>query len=268
MKDARPLNVLFIADIVGKPGRDITARLLDSLLRKYKVDFCIANGENACQGKGITPKEFSEFRQMGIDVITSGNHVWDRKEVYKLFAEETTLLRPANYPHDNPGMGSGVFQITHGDFSGRRLGVLNLQGRTFMYPLECPFRLGRKEVERLRTQTPIIIVDFHAEATAEKQALAWYLDGSVSAVIGTHTHVQTADERLLPGGTAMITDIGMTGPTDSVIGLERQVALRRFLLGTPQRYEIAQDNLRLNAALISIDPDSGHAQSLQRLNLP
>ncbi|RJP81768.1 MAG: TIGR00282 family metallophosphoesterase [Candidatus Zixiibacteriota bacterium] len=264
MKGTRPLNLLFIADIVGKPGRDITARFMDSLLRKYDVDFCIANGENAADGKGITPREFSEFRQMGVDVVTGGNHIFDRKEGVKLLAEESRLLRPLNYPPENPGYGSGVFDTRRGE----KVAVLNLQGRTFMYPIEDPFRLGRKEIEKLRAHTPIIIVDFHAEATAEKQAMFWHLDGLVSAVIGTHTHVQTADERLLPGGTAVITDIGMTGPMDSVIGLDRRVALRRFLLGTPQRYEIAQENLRLNAALVSVDPVSGQAKSIQRISLP
>jgi len=264
MPKSQSLNVLFIADIVGKPGRDLTARLLPTLLRKYDVDFCIANGENATEGKGITPREFFELRQMGVDVITSGNHIWDRKEGHKLIGEEAALLRPLNYPPDNPGFGSNVYELRRGE----KVGVINLQGRTFMYPIDCPFRLGKKEVERMRPQTPVIIVDFHAEATAEKQALFWHLDGLVSAVIGTHTHVQTADERVLPGGTAVITDVGMTGPIDSVIGLNRKVALRRFLLGTPQRYEIADENLRLNAALISIAAESGRALEIQRISLP
>ncbi len=268
MKDSHSINVLFIADIVGKPGRDITARCIDSLLRKYHVDFCIANGENAADGKGITKREFSEFRQMGIDVITGGNHIWDNREGHKLLVEESCLLRPFNYPADNLGNGSAVYEIRRGEASGKKIAVLNLQGRTFMYPLECPFRLGKKEAERLKGHTPLIIVDFHAEATAEKQAFAWHLDGLVSAVIGTHTHVQTADERVLPGGTAYITDVGMTGPTDSVIGLNRKVALRRFLLGTPQRYEIATENLRLNAALVTIDTESGKALEIQRISLP
>jgi 2',3'-cyclic-nucleotide 2'-phosphodiesterase len=263
MKDS-PVNILFIADIVGKAGRDITARFLDSLVRKYNVDFCIANGENAAEGRGITSRDFFEFKQMGIDVVTSGNHVWDQKESHKLLAEQPTLLRPLNYPADNPGFGSGVFPTRRGD----KIGVLNLQGRTFMYPLEDPFRLGKKEVERMRQHTPVIIVDFHAEATAEKLAMTWHLDGLVSAVIGTHTHVQTADERILPGGTAAITDSGMTGPADGVIGLARRVALKRFLLGTPHRYEMATENLRLNAVLVTIDSQTGKAQAIQRLSLP
>lgn len=264
MKESHLLNILFIADIVGKPGRDITSRFLDSLLRKHNVDFCIANGENAAEGRGISSRDFFEFRQMGIDVVTSGNHVWDQKDAHKLLAEQPSLLRPLNYPADNPGFGSGVFPTRHGE----KIGVVNLQGRTFMYPIEDPFRLGKKEVERVRQQTPVIIVDFHAEATAEKQAMSWHLDGLVSAVIGTHTHVQTADERILPGGTAAITDAGMTGPIDSVIGLNRRVALRRFLLGTPQRYEMATENLRLNAVLITVEAQTGKAQAIQRLNLP
>jgi 2',3'-cyclic-nucleotide 2'-phosphodiesterase len=263
MKDSH-LNILFIADIVGKAGRDITARFLDSLLRKHNVDFCIANGENAAEGRGITSRDFFEFKQMGIDVVTSGNHVWDQKDAHKLLAEQPTLLRPLNYPPDNPGLGSGVFATRRGE----KIGVLNLQGRTFMYPIEDPFRLGKKEIERLRQHTPIIIVDFHAEATAEKLAITWHFDGLVSAVIGTHTHVQTADERILPGGTAAITDAGMTGPTDGVIGLARRVALKRFLLGTPHRFEMATENLRLNAVLVTVDSQTGQAQAILRLNLP
>jgi metallophosphoesterase (TIGR00282 family) len=264
MSDSSKINVLFVADIVGKPGRDITARMLPGLLRKHDVDFCVANGENAADGKGITPREFFELRQMGIDVITGGNHIWDKKEGHKLLGEQSQLLRPLNYPADNLGLGSGVYELRRGE----KLGVINLQGRTFMYPIDCPFRLGKQEAERLRPQTRLILVDFHAEATAEKQAMFWHLDGLVSAVIGTHTHVQTADERVLPNGTAVITDAGMTGPADSVIGLNRRVALRRFLMGTPQRYEIADENLRFNAVLINLDVQSGQATSIQRLNLP
>lgn len=264
MKDSTSLNVLFIADIVGQPGRDVTSRLLPSLIRKYNVDFCIANGENASDGKGITPREFFEFRQLGIDVITGGNHIWDRKQGHKLLSEEPSLLRPLNYPSENPGRGSGVYQSARGV----NTGIINLQGRTFMYPIDCPFRLGKKEAERMRSLAPVIIVDFHAEATAEKQAMGWHLDGLVTAVIGTHTHVQTADERILPGGTAFITDVGMTGPVDSVIGLDRRVALKRFIQAIPQRYEIARENLRLNAVLISIESVSGRAKNIERINLP
>ena len=264
MSDSSKINILFVADIVGKPGRDITARMLPGLLRKYDVDFCIANGENAADGKGITPREFFELRQMGVDVITGGNHIWDKKEGHKLLGEQSQLLRPLNYPPENLGLGSGLYELRRGE----KLGVINLQGRTFMYPLDCPFRLGKQEAERLRQQTRLILVDFHAEATAEKQAMFWHLDGLVSAVIGTHTHVQTADERVLPNGTAVITDAGMTGPADSVIGLNRRIALKRFLLGTPQRYEIADENLRFNAVLINLDSQSGQATNIQRLNLP
>lgn len=264
MKNSSSFNVLFIADIIGKPGFDITSRLLASLHRRYNVDFCIANGENAADGKGITPKEFFAFRQLGIDVVTSGNHVWDYSQGRKLLDEESQLLRPLNYPPESPGKGSGVFVANRGT----SIAVVNLQGRTFMYSIDCPFRVGEAEVERLRVKTPIIIVDIHAEATAEKQALAWHLDGRVSAVIGTHTHVQTADERILPGGTAFITDAGMTGPTDSVIGLDRKIALKRFLQGIPHRYRIASENLRLNAVLVAIDVETGKATKIQRINLP
>jgi metallophosphoesterase (TIGR00282 family) len=258
------VKVLFIADIVGKPGFDITSRFLPSLLRKHDVNFCIANGENAHDGKSITPQEFFAYKQAGIDVVTSGNHVWDHHQGRQLLKEENTLLRPANYPQGTPGTGSGIFTAQRD----RQIAVLNLQGRTFMYPIDCPFRVGELEVEKLRQKTALIIIDFHAEATAEKQAIAWYLDGKVSAVIGTHTHVQTADERILPGGTAYLTDAGMTGPIDSVIGLERKVALQRFVGGVPQRYQMARDNLRLNAVLITLDAQSGKASAIERINLP
>lgn len=264
MKDSSHINILFIADIVGKPGLDITAHLLPGLKRKHNVDFCIANGENASNGKGITEREYSAFRQLGIDVVTSGNHVWDLSQGRKLLSDERNLLRPLNYPAESPGLGSGIFLTNRGV----QVGVINLQGRTFMYPIDCPFHIGMKEVEKLREKTPVIIVDFHAEATAEKQALGWYLDGKVSALIGTHTHVQTADERLLPGGTAYLTDAGMTGPVDSVIGLDRKIAIKRFVQGIPHRYAIARENLRFNAVLINVDVKSGKADGIQRLNLP
>lgn len=264
MAQSPQVKVLFVADIVGKPGFDITSRFLPSLLRKHDVDFCIANGENAHDGKGITPQEFFAFKQAGIDVVTSGNHVWDHHQGRQLLKEESTLLRPANYPLGSPGNGSGVFPSNHD----HQIAVLNLQGRTFMYPIDCPFKVGMQETDRLRQKTPLIIVDFHAEATAEKQAIAWHLDARVSAVIGTHTHVQTADERILPGGTAYLTDVGMTGPIDSVIGLDRKVALQRFVGGVPQRYQIARDNLRLNAVLVTLNADSGKATDIQRINLP
>jgi 2',3'-cyclic-nucleotide 2'-phosphodiesterase len=264
MKNPHQINILFIADIVGKPGIDVTSRLLPSLLRKYDIDFCIANGENLADGKGITPREFSEMRQLGVDVMTSGNHIWDLPQARKMLTEETNLLRPLNYPRDNVGFGSGLFTMKRGG----GVGVINLQGRTFMYPIDCPFKSGKREAERLREQTKVIIVDMHAEATAEKQALAWYLDGQVSVVIGTHTHVQTADERILPNGTGYITDAGMTGPMDSVIGLDRKVALKRFVQGIPQRYEMARENLRLNAVALSIDAESGQTKTIERLNLP
>ncbi|TKJ42445.1 metallophosphoesterase [candidate division LCP-89 bacterium B3_LCP] len=264
MTKSPKINVLFIADIVGKPGLDITSRFLSSLLRQYNVDFCIANGENAHEGKSITPSEFSVFRQVGIDVITSGNHIWDHHKGRRLLDDETTLLRPLNYPDGSPGSGSGVYALSKGG----EIAVLNLQGRTFMYPIDCPFRRGKKEVEQLRKKTPLIIVDIHAEATAEKQALAWYLDGMVSAVIGTHTHVQTADERILPEGTAYISDAGMTGPFDSVIGLDKKVALQRFIGGVPQRYQMAHDNIRMNAVLVSINQETGKALSIERISLP
>lgn len=258
------INILFIADIVGKPGLDITSKLLGEILKKYKVEFCIANGENAASGKGLTRSLARQLFYLGVDVITTGNHIWDNKDGYPLLKDSMRVLRPLNYPPENVGMGSGVFQLKEG----RKIGVLNLQGRTFMPPIDCPFRIGLPEVEKIREQTNIIIVDFHAEATAEKMALGWYLDGKVSAVIGTHTHVQTADERILPKGTAYITDVGMTGAFDSVIGLRKEVAIRRFLMQTPMRYEIAQENVRFCGVILSVDTNSGKATNIKRLMLP
>ncbi len=264
MKNQTQLKILFIADIIGKPGLDIVTAFLPSLIRKHNINFCIANGENAANGKGITPREFFAYRQLGIDVVTSGNHVWDLAQGRKLLQDEVPLLRPLNYPQESPGRGSDIYEGNNGI----SVGVLNLQGRVFMYPIDCPFKAVKREVERMRTKTPVLIVDFHAEATAEKQALGWYLDGQVSAVIGTHTHVQTADERILPEGTAYITDAGMTGPFDSVIGLSRKIALKRFIQGIPHRYEIAKENIRLNGVVITIDAESGRSTAIERISQP
>ncbi|RMF58651.1 MAG: TIGR00282 family metallophosphoesterase [Calditrichaeota bacterium] len=258
------MNVLFIADIVGKPGLEITAKLFPRLKEKYKIDLCIANGENGCDGKGLTVKIARNYFNLGIDVITSGNHIWDNRDIYDTLKTDRRILRPLNYPDGNLGHGSTVVETA----DHVKVGVVNLQGRTFMFSIDCPFKLGLEEVKKLQKVTNIIIVDFHAEATAEKIALGWYLDGRVSAVIGTHTHVPTADERVLPNGTAYITDVGMTGPFDSVIGLKKEVAIRRFLHQTPVRYKMAEDNLRFCAVLVSIDRESGKATRIERINLP
>lgn len=256
--------VLFIADIVGKPGQDIASLYLSGLIKKHDVDLVIANGENANQGKSITGTIAIQYHSMGIDVITGGNHIWDNYKVFNVLKEDEFLLRPANYPRGLPGKGFVVFTVK----SGAKVGVLNLQGRTFMQTIDCPFQAANFLIEKIREQTPIIIVDFHAEATAEKLALGWYLDGKVSAVIGTHTHVQTADERVLPEGTAFITDAGMTGPHDSVIGMKKEVAIRRFTMQTPHKYEIASENVRFQGVIVEIDHKNGKAVSIERISLP
>ncbi len=256
--------VLFIADIVGKPGLDITTLYLSGLIKKYNVDIVIANGENAHQGKGMTETIASQYRSIGIDVITSGNHIWDNYKVFKALKELPFLLRPANYPKMLPGKGYYIHTIR----SGIKIGVLNLQGRTFMQTIDCPFTTAQYLLEKIARETDNIIVDFHAEATAEKMALGHFLDGKVSAFIGTHTHIQTADEKILAGGTAYITDAGMTGAHDSVIGMKKDVSIRRFIMQTPQKYEIASDDVRLQGVIVEIDPANGKSVNIERFTLP
>ncbi len=258
------LNILFIADIVGKPGLEITTKLLPGLLEKHKIDICIANGENGCEGKGLTVKLARTYFGLGINAITSGNHIWDNRDIYDTLKTDHRILRPSNYPDGNIGKGSTIIELE----DGFKVGVLNLQGRTFMFSIECPFRTALDEVRRLQKHANVIFVDFHAEATAEKIALGWYLDGKVSAVIGTHTHVPTADERILPEGTAYLTDAGMTGPYDSVIGLKKELAIRRFLNQTPVRYRPAEENLRFCGVLIRVNRETGKANRIERLFLP
>ena len=261
------MKILFIGDIVGQPGRSAVKALLPELLSRHGVGFVVANGENSAGGSGITPKTAEEIFSAGVDVITSGDHLWDQKEVTELLADEKRFLRPMNYPGDVPGRGSGVFEPrTASPKSTPEVAVLNLQGRTFMAPLENPFLLALDEVKKLRERTKIIFVDFHAEATSEKIAFARMLDGHVSAVVGTHTHVQTADEQIFPGGTAYLTDAGFTGPHDSVLGRETEPVIRRFLTAMPQRFEVAKGNVQLQGALIEIDVASGKALKIQRIS--
>jgi metallophosphoesterase (TIGR00282 family) len=258
------MRTLFIGDIFGKPGRKLIREKLHSLLHELHIDFCVANIENAAAGFGITPEIVDDLLNSEIDVLTSGNHIWDKRVLIPYLSEQPRLLRPHNYPKSNPGTGMFI-----GDTScGVRVGVLNLQGRVFMASIDCPFATGLAALQYMRKQTPIIIVDFHAEATSEKQAIGWYLDGQASAVVGTHTHVQTADERILPRGTAYITDIGMTGPHDSVIGSVQAIAIDRFLRQVPLRLEPASGNLRLCGVVIEIDERTGGAMSIERINLP
>jgi calcineurin-like phosphoesterase len=279
------VKLLFIGDIVGQPGRRAVAELLPKLRQEHRLDFVIANGENSAGGSGITPKTAGEIFSAGVDVITSGDHLWDQKEVMELLASEKRFLRPLNYPPGTPGRGSAIFQIkrwgeTTGEPSGKHkssaredarptnlsIAVMNLQGRTFMQPpLEHPFLLAAEEVKRLREQTKIIFVDFHAEATSEKIAFARFLDGQVSAVVGTHTHVQTADEQIFPGGTAYLSDAGFTGPHESVLGREIEPVIKRFLTGMPQRFEVAKNRVLLHGAVIEIDDATGKALKIQRV---
>jgi len=261
---SRPVRILFIADVYGKPGLDILAALLPGLVHDRQVNFVIANGENGDEGRGLTVELINAYAALGVDVITGGNHIWDKQPLRKEMKRFSQLLRPLNYPHGAGGQGSCVFPARNGE----KVAVMNLQGRTYMTPIDCPFRTADRDLPRLEEQTKIIIIDMHAEATAEKQALAWYLDGKVSAIIGTHTHVQTADERILPDGTGFITDAGMTGPHDSVIGNAIKPSINRFIFGTPQANQVAIGNLRLNGVLLDIDAASGKCLHIERVNLP
>ena len=263
------MKILFIGDIVGEPGRRAVKILLPKLREQHALDFVIANGENSAGGSGITPKMAGELFSAGVDVITSGDHLWDQKEVMELLQNEPRFLRPLNYPANVPGHGSGLFEIKNSKSGIQNpvlIAVLNAQGRTFMPPLENPFSLAAEEVKRLREQTKIIFVDFHAEATSEKIAFARMLDGQVSAVVGTHTHVQTADEQIFPGGTAYLTDAGFTGPHDGCLGREIEPVLKRFLTGMPQRFEVAKNRVLLHGAIIEIDDASGKAVKIQRVS--
>ncbi|BEH10869.1 MULTISPECIES: TIGR00282 family metallophosphoesterase [Geobacter] len=258
-----PVNILFIGDIIGSPGRQALVRELHRLVDHHRVDLVVANGENSAGGFGITEETAKELFSLGIDVLTSGNHIWDKRESFSFIGREERLVRPANYPPGTVGRGSTVVRTA----GGVPVGILNLEGRVFMNNLDCPFRVADQEIERLKESTSLVFVDFHAEATSEKIALGWYLDGKVSAVVGTHTHVQTADERILPGGTAYITDAGMTGSFDSVIGVRKELAVERFVTQMPVRFEVAKKDVRLNGVVIVVDPVSGRALSIERISL-
>jgi hypothetical protein len=258
------MRALFIGDIFGKPGRKALFSKLQGLIQAHRIDFCVANVENAAAGFGITPQIADELLASEIDVLTSGNHIWDKRAILPYLAQQPKLLRPHNYPQAAPGTGLFVGNSR----CGVRVAVVNLQGRVYMPTIDCPFAVGEAVVDEMRKQTPVVLIDFHAEATSEKQAFAWYMDGRVSAVIGTHTHVQTADERILPRGTAYITDVGMTGPYDSVIGSIPDLALERFLKQIPARLEPASAQLRFCGAVVEIDESSGLSISISRINVP
>src|SRR5438045_1577355 len=256
------MRILFIGDIVGKPGRQLVKTGLAGLVSRHDVDFVIANAENAAAGAGVTREIGDDLLELGVEVMTSGNHIWDKREALDYIGTEPRLLRPANYP-SAPGNGSYLARAR----DGQSVGVINIMGRVFMPLLDDPFAIVAKEIAALGDRTRIIFVDFHAEATSEKMAMGWHLDGRVTALVGTHTHVQTADERILPKGTAYLTDVGMTGPHDSIIGVEVEPALNKFLTALPQKFETATGNPRLNAILVEADEASGRATDIERISL-
>jgi metallophosphoesterase (TIGR00282 family) len=256
------VNILLIGDVVGRPGRELVRKGLRALIEVHGVDFVIANAENAAAGFGVTKDIGDSLLESGIDVMTSGNHIWDKKDVIDYIKVEPRLLRPANYPTGVPGRGSSVANAR----DGRAVGVINVMGRVFMLPIDDPFAVVLREIDAIRHRTRVIIVDFHAEATSEKIAMGWHLDGRVTAIIGTHTHVQTADERILPKGTAYLTDMGMTGPHDSIIGMEVGPSLARFLNGMPSKFEPATGNARLNGVIVEADDRTGLAKRISRIS--
>src|SRR2546428_375736 len=257
------MRILFIGDVIGEPGRKTVARQVPRLVRERGVDCVIANAENAAGGFGVTPDVARELFAVGVHVLTSGNHIWDKKEIIEYIKEEPRLLRPANYPKGVPGYGSVVSTTASGD----KIGVLQLMGRVSMPTLDCPFRVGREEAERLRQEVSTTVVDMHAEATSEKMAMGCYLDGTVSGVFGTHTHVQTADERILPKGTAYLTETGMTGPSESVIGIKKEIAIEKFLTQMPRRFEVASGPCVFSAVVVDVATTVGKALSIERLRV-
>ena len=257
------IRLLFIGDIVGRPGRDLVRYGLPAIVERHQIDLVIANAENSAAGFGITREIGDHLLEWGVDVMTSGNHIWDKKEALDYIGAEPRLLRPANYPAGAPGNGSYLARTR----DGRSVGVVNVMGRVFMLNIDDPFTSVLREIETLKQRTRIVFVDFHAEATSEKIATGWHLDGRVTAVVGTHTHVQTADERIMPKGTAYLTDVGMTGPHDSIIGVEIEAALGRFLTALPAKFDTATGNPRLNAVIIEADEATGRATGIERLSL-
>jgi len=254
------MNILFLGDIVGSPGRRAVEELLNRLVDHHLIDLVVANAENASGGIGITPPVADQLLNLGIDLLTSGNHIWKHKEIISYLEDTDRLLRPANYPPDTPGRGFAILETALGE----KVAVINLEGRVFMNPLECPFRTVESILTALPPEVKAVVVDMHAEATSEKLAMGWYLDGRVSAVVGTHTHVQTADERVLPQGTGYITDIGMTGPVNSVIGMKTEIILERFLTQRPQSFKVASQNIQLQGVVLRLD-SQGRCQEIARI---
>ena len=255
------MRILIIGDVVGRSGRLAIRELLPEIQEKYRLDLILANGEKAAGGIGITIETAEELFDYGVDVLTMGNHVWDKKEAIQLIDEEERIFRPANYPAGAPGRGYGVYRASNGI----KIGIINLSGRVFLTPLDCPFVLAEKLVGELKKETAIIIVDFHAEATSEKVAFGWFLDGKASVVFGTHTHIQTADSRILPHGTAYITDVGMTGPRDSVLGIKIKTVINKFITQMPARFEVAAGQMQLNGIVAEVNPVTGKAVMIERI---
>jgi metallophosphoesterase (TIGR00282 family) len=258
------VRILFVGDLVGSPGRRVTRQLLPGLVDRHHVDFCIVNVENAAGGFGITGEVMAELDGLPIDCFTSGNHIWDKKEGIALLDDDPRILRPANYPAGNPGRGLFVGESA----AGVSVAVVNLEGQVFMRPLDSPFREADRLLAGLRREVKVVVVDFHAEATSEKVAMGFHLDGRASLVVGTHTHVPTADERILPKGTAFLTDVGMTGPYESIIGFSVERVLHRFLMHTPPSFEVAKRDVRLAAVLVDVDEETGRARGIERLLIP
>jgi len=255
------MKILLIGDIVASPGREAVKKIVPRQRKEKSIDFVIANAENVAGGSGLTPETIDELLQNKIDVITSGDHVWKKKELYDRLSKDSRVLRPANYPQTSPGSGMGIFSPA----SGKKIAVINLLGRVFMDPVDCPFQAAEKEIEKINRATKIILVDMHAEATSEKIAMGRFLDGRVSVVFGTHTHVQTSDEKIFPQGTAYITDLGMTGPQDSIIGRRCDAIVEHFLTLMPKKFEIADKDVELQGAIVNIDDESGRALSIERV---
>ncbi|MFC0271376.1 TIGR00282 family metallophosphoesterase [Metabacillus herbersteinensis] len=254
------MKILFVGDVYGSPGRDMVKEYLPKLKTKYKPNLIIINGENSTNGKGISEKVYHQFIESGAHVITMGNHTWDNKEIFDFIDRANKLIRPANFPENNPGKG-----IVYVRVAGKEVAVINLQGRVFLQPSDCPFGKADELIEEARKRTSLIFVDFHAEATSEKQAMGWYLDGRVSAVVGTHTHTQTADNRILEQGTAYITDVGMTGPYDGILGVDRDLIIKRFKTNLPIRFEVANGRTQLNGVVVEIDEKTGNAKKIERV---
>ncbi|MHC0037127.1 TIGR00282 family metallophosphoesterase [Pseudoneobacillus sp. C159] len=255
------MYILFIGDVVGSPGREMVKQYLPKLKEKYRPHLTIINGENAAGGKGITNEIYRQFLESGANVVTLGNHTWDNREIFEFIDEAKYLVRPANFPEENPGKGMVFYRMNE-----LEVAIISLQGRTFLPAIDCPFKKADVLIQEAKKRTSIIFVDFHAEATSEKQALGWYLDGRVTAVIGTHTHVQTADNRVLPQGTAYLTDVGMTGPYDGILGVEKDLVIKRFLTNLPVRFEVPKTGRsQLNAALVHLDPKTGLAKKIERI---